>query len=86
MSQSIQDRQTPEAAELNSQHATHTGQLGAEDRGYNEAATPAASTPATPAKLGRGFWLGVIVAAIVLASIVVYGIHSRADAEHNPCR
>ena len=31
--------------------------------------------------LGRGFWVGLILAGIVLACIVVYGIHARSSAD-----
>lgn len=33
--------------------------------------------------LGRGFWLGLLVVAVVLACIVVYGIASRSRADRN---
>jgi RND family efflux transporter MFP subunit len=72
----------------------HTGPIGQGGHGFNEDMTTpsgyrhqpqsaqAADTlaPATPAQLGRGFWIGLIVAGIVLACIVVYGIHSRSQA------
>ena len=35
----------------------------------------------TEAKLGRGFWLGLIVAGLVLICIVLYGIHARSTAD-----
>ena len=66
----------------------HAGQLATEDRGYNEAATHAAGTHTAtplpispPARLGRGFWLGLLVAALLVAGIVIYGIHSRSAAD-----
>ena len=74
----------------------HTGSLGSGGHGFNETTTyrspeqyyeathaqaaPAAGT-APAASLGRGFWIGLIVAAIVLAGIIVYGIHSRSQAD-----
>ena len=40
-------------------------------------------TSAMPShRLGRGFWLGLILAAIVLAGIIVYGIHTRSKADN----
>ena len=66
----------------------HTGQLATEHRGYNETETNAAGTPPhtptpipPPARLGRGFWTGLLVAALIVAAIVIYGIHSRAAAD-----
>ena len=67
---------------------THTGQLGADDRGYNQDLTNPSGVPIQPpvpqpppARLGRGFWLGLLAAAIVVALIIVYGIHSRSAAD-----
>jgi RND family efflux transporter MFP subunit len=37
---------------------------------------------AAPAgSLGRGFWIGLLVALVVFAGIVIYGIHSRSSAD-----
>ena len=30
-------------------------------------------------KLGTGFWIGLFVFLLILAAIVVYGIHARSD-------
>lgn len=73
----------------------HTGALGSGGHGYNEdmtfaaksevdssavAAEPATATPAAGG-LGRGLWIGLIVAGLILAGIVVYGIRSRSQAD-----
>jgi len=39
--------------------------------------------PPAPARLGGGFWVGLIVFLLVLAGIVVYGIHARSAADQN---
>jgi RND family efflux transporter MFP subunit len=36
-----------------------------------------------PGRLGRGFWLGLLLALLVVACIVVYGILSRSHADSN---
>jgi RND family efflux transporter MFP subunit len=73
--------------------APHTGALGSGGHGYSEDMTgnldehrvahgSGASSPTPPAgRLGAGFWGGLIVALIVLAGIVVYGIRSRSSAD-----
>lgn len=76
--------------------AAHTGALGSGGHGYNEDMThrspedfyaaqrgqETTSVGAAPAaSLGRGFWIGLAVAALVLACIVVFGIHSRRQAD-----
>ncbi len=75
----------------------HTGPLGSGGNGYNtgmtdnldsnrlaQSAPAAAAAPAkTPGKLGPGFWIGLLLAAILLAGIVVYGIHARSAADQN---
>ena len=33
------------------------------------------------AKLGRGFWLGLVAVAVVLLLVIVYGIHKRSAAD-----
>jgi len=73
----------------------HTGAIAAGGHGYDDsmtahldagrretAATAPAVEPAT-GKLGGGFWVGLIVFLIVLAAIVVYGIHSRSSADQS---
>ncbi len=71
----------------------HTGALGSGGHGYNEEETfrspeqfyaaqhakPVAGSVPT-GSLGKGFWIGLLIAAIVLIAIVVYGIHSRKQA------
>jgi RND family efflux transporter MFP subunit len=57
---------------------TMTTDLDAGRRATTEAVAPA---PATAGKLGAGFWVGLLVFLIVLAAIVVYGIHTRAAAD-----
>jgi RND family efflux transporter MFP subunit len=39
------------------------------------------SGPQSPGGLGRGFWTGLILVGIMLACIVVYGIHARSSAD-----
>ena len=64
-----------------------TSPLASEGQGYNEAESHPDNPQATPAlpppagRLGRGFWLGLLVAAVVVALIIVYGIHSRTSAD-----
>lgn len=41
----------------------------------------AVSSAPSGQRLGRGFWAGLIVAGILLACIVIYGIHSRSAAD-----
>ena len=75
---------TPVTTEETTEDLTgqHTGQLATEDRGYNETATHGPGGPvAPPARLGRGFWVGLVLAALLVACIVVYGIHSRSSAD-----
>lgn len=89
------NNEVPESFEAPSRTDTpaHTGALGSGGHGYNEEMThhspeefdkaenakAAGTTAAAP--LGRGFWIGLLVAAIVLACVVVYGIHSRSQAD-----
>ncbi len=74
--------------------AAHTGALGSGGHSFNEQTTspeqyyaaqhkqPVPSAGTAPASsLGRGFWIGLLVAALVLACIVVYGIHARSRAD-----
>lgn len=85
--------EVPESFEAPSRHDTqaHTGPLGSGGHGYNEDTTYRtpeefyAAKHAIPVKdspsLGRGFWIGLVFAALVLGSIIVYGIHSRRQAD-----
>jgi RND family efflux transporter MFP subunit len=38
--------------------------------------------PSAAGGLGRGFWIGLLIAACVLACIIVFGILSRSHADH----
>ena len=73
----------------------HSGTLGSGGHGYDVSMTndldahrlaqeparvPAVDPAATPT-LGKGFWTGLIIALIVLAGIIIYGIHSRGAAD-----
>ncbi len=51
------------------------------DEFYAAQHPPAGKAAATGGSLGRGFWIGLLVAAIVLAVIVVRGIRSRSQAD-----
>ncbi len=60
--------------------------LGSEHHGYNVTETsqqgPVSQPPlATGARLGGGFWIGLLVLALAVASIIVHGIHSRSQAD-----
>jgi len=44
---------------------------------------PGQAPPPTPVRLGVGFWVGLIVFLLILAGIVVYGIHSRSTADQS---
>ena len=72
----------------------HTGALGSGGHGYNEDETfrspeqfyaaqhdKRAPGVAPAGSLGKGFWMGLLIAAIILVCIVVYGIHSRSQAD-----
>ena len=62
--------------------------LGSQGEGYNEhmshtaAASQSQHAVVLPPvqKLGPGFWIGLLIALVVLAAVVVYGIHTRAKA------
>lgn len=60
---------TPVAATPAEPHGTHGGGLGA------------VPVHVTEGKLGGGFWIGLIVLLLVLAGIVVWGIHKRSAAD-----
>jgi len=75
---------------------THAGPLGSGGHGYNEdmtdpsstdpvahaaATTSAAVAAATNPRLSGGFWLGLIVFLLILAGVIVYGIHARSKAD-----
>jgi RND family efflux transporter MFP subunit len=71
----------------------HSGPIGSGGHGYDTAETRnldadrLAQGPqqvrVESAKLGAGFWVGLLVFLIVLAGIVVYGIHARAKTDQN---
>ncbi len=72
-----------------------TGALSSGDDGYSTAQTdhlndqrlaegtapPASIERSRKRGLGPGFWIGMLVAAIVLVAIVLYGIHARGRAD-----
>jgi RND family efflux transporter MFP subunit len=85
---------TPLASEGHGYNVDETNQQGAGDRLTSRpvAATPAelhethgthGSVPVqvTAGKLGSGFWTGLIVLLLVIAGIVVWGIHKRSAAD-----
>jgi RND family efflux transporter MFP subunit len=74
----------------------HTGVLGSGGHGYSghmtsnldehrvaQGVVPVAAGSAAPpvGRLGKGFWVGLMLALLVLAGIVVYGILSRSSAD-----
>lgn len=72
----------------------HTGALGSGGHQYDPSMTAnldadrvshaAPGTTLTKSgKLGPAFWIGLLVAAIVIAAIIVYGIHARSVADQN---
>jgi RND family efflux transporter MFP subunit len=76
----------------------HTGPIAQSGHGYNEAMTdPSSAHPVEDAaastdravaqaagpRLGAGFWLGLLVFVLVIAGVVVYGIHARGVADRN---
>ena len=85
--QPVHNLETPESLELDpngSDLASDSGALGSDQDGYNERETfPSHNPPPTtaisqPARLGRGFWVGLLVAALIILAIVIYGIHARS--------
>ena len=83
MTETTPDR-APLASEGHGYNVDETNQDGPGDRltthpaGHDKTAV---QLNATDMKLGRGFWLGLIVAALVLLCVIVYGIHSRSSAD-----
>jgi RND family efflux transporter MFP subunit len=73
----------------------HGGPIASGGQGYDENMTrdldahrlaqtpPQAPVKPQPAKLGGGFWVGLIVFLLVLAGVVVYGILARSHADTN---
>ena len=69
----------------------HSGPLASGGHGYDlhttqnldagRRETGGAAPPAEPGKLGTGFWIGLIVFLLVLAAVIVYGIHTRSTAD-----
>lgn len=76
---------------------SHSGGLGSGGHSYSTSITEnldddrlaqpvegaAGGVIAPPGRLGRGFWIGLSLALILLAGIVVYGIHARSTADQN---
>ncbi len=82
----------PLASEGHGYNVNETNQQGAGDRltGHPVEATPAEShggglgavpLAVTEGKLGSGFWIGLIVLLLVIAGIVIWGIHKRSAAD-----
>jgi len=69
----------------------HSGPVASGGHGYDSHVTQnldagrreTASAPPTveAGKLGSGFWIGLIVFLFVLLAVIVYGIHSRSNAD-----
>ena len=88
-------REIPESFEsetLPQDIPAHRGALASGGHGYNETMTShldderlqtAAAEPPVNGKLGAGFWVGLIVFLIVLAAVIIYGIHTRSAADRN---
>ncbi len=74
-------QETPESLDqdLNgSPTPPHTGALGSGGHGYNE--TETITQPPATTRLGRGFYLGLLAFLIVLAILILYGLHTRSAA------
>jgi RND family efflux transporter MFP subunit len=84
----------PLASERHGYNVDETNQNGPGDRLTGPPAAPTAaashgthgahgSVPVntTEAKLGSGFWTGLVIAGVVLAAIIAYGIHARSRAD-----
>ncbi len=74
----------PLGSEDHGYNVDETNQDGAGDRLTSHAAAHGGTTVpihATNMKLGRGFWLSLLVVALVLLCVIVYGIHSRSSAD-----
>lgn len=67
---------TPPAPEYAEGYQSGESQRYAAAVEANSGHAPVVTPP--PAKLGRGFWLGLLVALVVLAGVVIYGIHARS--------
>jgi len=66
----------------------HTGQIGSGGHGYDSHMTQnldagRRETPGPAKPLGAGFWVGLIVILLVLAGVVIYGIHTRSAADND---
>lgn len=68
------------------------GSIASGGHGYDESMTEhldagrrqtAPAEPPASGKLGAGFWAGLIVFLIVLAVVVIYGIHTRSVADRS---
>lgn len=68
----------PEQLETDATHPYDNTMTGNLDSGRRQTEVPAVPTTG---KLGTGFWVGLIVFLLVLAAIVVYGIHTRTSTD-----
>ena len=68
----------------------HTGPIASGGHGYDSHATQnldagrresPGAPPVAAARLGSGFWIGLIVFLLVLAAVIIYGIRSRSNAD-----
>ena len=86
-------REVPESFEsetLPQDTPVHTGALASGGHGYDDRMTSnldagrrqTAPAAAATGKLGTGFWIGLIVFLILLAVVIIYGLHTRSAADH----
>ena len=61
---------------------TLTGRLDSDRLSHEEHVEQRSEAPSGKRGLGRPFWVGIFIAAVLLACIVVFGLLSRAHATH----